>query len=831
MELDFKITATQDEGAWLEDYILDVIANASPPLPAHDYQLGSTEVHWHEVAPFVAHVAAKGQSPMDELFAVHMLSIELANLGYRRAHMEMTYDHDDMQKTATWDDVYKKAARLVTSGNVTLHTNGPTSISATVQGDHGTYPVEIKRDDPNSSAITSSHCDCDWGNFQNQPRTRQWKQYQDRPCWIEGSLVNMADGRLVPIEEVQPGDQVLSAYGPTEVSHTWKNPYDGEMFEFKWMGSNFGTTVTADHKMIVHATARDIWNSTKDSGDRSRKTAKALIEGEWQKRLASDVRPNDWIKLAYPTEVKSLCIDTLTLFPQFIRRGNRVVQRNHMNDAPLIFESSYALLDIIGYYLAEGSIENAGKVVSWTFAKHEEEYVQRLADSLAILNLGELKRYPDRNRIAVKVSNIVLAALLEYLCGDGAHHKHLAAELMLMPTDQQKYLLERYAEGDGTGNDFTKTFVVNTASEMLAKQLVSLGARIYDAIPAVTWMRNHGGPTNREADGLMIGRVKFNQQFNNGVRRLADGYYATRVTSIAVSDLEGYVYNLTVPPHHTVAVDGVCSYQCAHILATYWKALATPMDQGAMGEAGQYADPFGTQNAQPNQQMSLPGMEPQQAPQGPQPTPDIPADQFGKSQQTLMNGPAVPWEQMQRGNQMQTLLRRQREIKQQQQQAAPPPTPESALPQFPMDPSLQPQHNPISTPGGKPQTPLNPVQYPEGPGGTFSSWRPATVINVLAAQQYQNGDIVELQQPDWGTQVGRSEDHGAGQPFQIPAGQSGEVLGTHPSTGMVNVLYMGEPWDNNGPMEPYGATAWHFPNYLKPRPDLKQPGPAIRRYK
>jgi hypothetical protein len=183
MRLDFEITATQDEGAFFDDYVRDIVAHAPPSLPAHDFKVGPTEVHWHEVAPFVAHVAALGPSDMDELFAVHMLSIELGNLGYRRAHMEMTYDHSEgLEKTATWDDVYNKAARLVRSGNVTLHTNGQNSISASVQGDHGTYPVEIKRDDPNSSAITSSHCECDWGNFQNMPRTRQWKQFQDRPC-------------------------------------------------------------------------------------------------------------------------------------------------------------------------------------------------------------------------------------------------------------------------------------------------------------------------------------------------------------------------------------------------------------------------------------------------------------------------------------------------------------------------------------------------------------------------------------------------------------------------------------------------------------------------
>jgi hypothetical protein len=94
---------------------------------------------------------------------------------------------------------------------------------------------------------------------------------------------------------------------------------------------------------------------------------------------------------------------------------------------------------------------------------------------------------------------------------------------------------------------------------------------------------------------------------------------------------------------------------------------------------------------------------------------------------------------------------------------------------------------------------------------------------------YKNGDIVQLRYPDTGTLVGRSEEHGAGQDFDLSPGMLGEVLGTHPSTGMHNVLWMGKPFDNNKEFEPYGAVGWHFPTYLIPRPDVKKPGPAIRR--
>jgi hypothetical protein len=132
-------------------------------------------------------------------------------------------------------------------------------------------------------------------------------------------------------------------------------------------------------------------------------------------------------------------------------------------------------------------------------------------------------------------------------------------------------------------------------------------------------------------------------------------------------------------------------------------------------------------------------------------------------------------------------------------------------------------------PGGKEQSPLNPTQYPQGPGGTFSSYQPVRMRH-MASQTYRNGDRVQLQNDDWGTLVGRSEEAGAGQQAKVPKGQVGEVLGTHPSTGMVNVLYMNTPQVNrNGPMEPYGVAAWHFPSDLQLKNEIRAPGYNVPR--
>lgn len=228
---------------------------------------------------------------------------------------------------------------------------------------------------------------------------------------------------------------------------------------------------------------------------------------------------------------------------------------------------------------------------------------------------------------------------------------------------------------------------------------------------------------------------------------------------------------------------------CAHVLATWWKSSATPLDEefnpdGEQGQQSLFALPTGqgqpkvspfaapTPGAQ-GEQLPIPGMFPGEA-QGTAPGPSV-------------GMPADP----------------------------------GVIPPYPLDPSQMPQVAPVSVPGLKQPSPTNPVQYP---GGTFSSWRSGTIDPMLV-----NGQMVSTKQDDWGSFVGVSDAHGAGQPAKIKKGDVGEVLGTDPTTGMINVLFEGRGTAQMGNLEPHGITGWFFPSEIEHRPDVKAPGPAVRR--
>lgn len=259
---------------------------------------------------------------------------------------------------------------------------------------------------------------------------------------------------------------------------------------------------------------------------------------------------------------------------------------------------------------------------------------------------------------------------------------------------------------------------------------------------------------------------------------------------------------------------------CAHVLATYWKALGTPVDEESS-----------PRNNMPGGQMGLPGLEPGELQQvGPghfmAPGAGGPPSRSGPPLQPLGMPPrgnptSLP-------NNMQLAIPGLSPVPgpppmpggpQMPMPGAtpPPPEPPSRIPPFPMDQiqeqldAIQPAPPPtVSVPGAKPPTPANPVQYP---GGTFSSWK-------FADEQLQPGMAAQMTKPEMGTAVGKSTEHGAGGWREIPAGAIVEVVHQDPTTQLVEVRW---PLHAAGPMEPFHVECAVDPSFLKARPDMANP--------
>lgn len=234
---------------------------------------------------------------------------------------------------------------------------------------------------------------------------------------------------------------------------------------------------------------------------------------------------------------------------------------------------------------------------------------------------------------------------------------------------------------------------------------------------------------------------------------------------------------------------------CSHVLATYWKSLATPLDEDIHPSQGEQQSLF-------SMPPSAPGGGAGGAPGGP------PAPPQGVQMQMPMGMPGQDPNAAQMG--------------------AMPQGPE-ILPPYPYEPQAEPMPTPVSVPGLKPPSPYNPLQYP---GGTFSSvgdrWEFVAADYPEQPQGFQNGNMVMTKDSDWGTLIGRSDEHGSGQQVMIPRGSVGEILGQDAS-GLVNVLFENKMTETMGELEPNGVVAWFWPSQLQERSDIRRPGPAVKR--
>jgi hypothetical protein len=227
---------------------------------------------------------------------------------------------------------------------------------------------------------------------------------------------------------------------------------------------------------------------------------------------------------------------------------------------------------------------------------------------------------------------------------------------------------------------------------------------------------------------------------------------------------------------------------CAHVMALYWKSLATPLDdhdpsQHGPLDPGQKGGPPAPPEGSPSPEgpPAAPGAMPEvpeapgvpaggASPSGPPGAPPVPGPMAPPAAPGAL--PPSPMEQLQ---QMQ------------------PPIPGATPGGMPANPSV------ISIPGAKLPSPFNPIQYP---GGTYSK----------TAAQFENAQVVRLKEDGYGMAVGKSEAHGAGQYQTVPAGSVGEVLAQDPTTGWVECIF---PLDDSGPMEPYHVQLFCEPSDIE----------------
>ena len=110
----------------------------------------------------------------------------------------------------------------------------------------------------------------------------------------------------------------------------------------------------------------------------------------------------------------------------------------------------------------------------------------------------------------------------------------------------------------------------------------------------------------------------------------------------------------------------------------------------------------------------------------------------------------------------------------------------------------------------------------------FSAWGPYNE----QPEGFVNGNIVQILGTDMGVAEGRDPTNPlTGQYMDIRSNTRGigEVMGIDNLPGIGQVVEVIFPLDKTGELEPYHIRAWLNPNQLKLRPDIRRPGPMLKR--
>jgi Fe-S cluster assembly protein SufB len=345
-------------------------------------------------------------------------------------------------------------------------------------------------------------------------------------CLPEGELVSLGD-EMVPIDTVQPGTLAMNSDGYlAPVISTRRRSYQGEMLKIVPLSVGNAFELTPEHPVWTlprSAIARPRTNRPKTRWD--------IVEARVARTEPA------WVPAG------ELEAGDLVCFPIAVRT----------QDHP---ELSDDLLRFLGYYLAEGSAFRNGvsnvPTVALSFHADEADLIadaQGLMTRLAGRPAG-VQRVAIKHEARVFVYSEPLMSLAQRFCGTGSATKRLAGDLMELPPERQRLLLDTYLAGDGSRHlrDNGRTLVrASTVSRVLAFQLQEIIARL--GIYAGIQIR--GAFTEAMPDGRVIShREQYSLHFEEGAttRRVIHdrvrNCFWVPIRRIDRRPHDGWVYNL-----------------------------------------------------------------------------------------------------------------------------------------------------------------------------------------------------------------------------------------------------------------------------------------------
>jgi intein/homing endonuclease len=424
-------------------------------------------------------------------------------------------------------------------------------------------------------------------------------------CFLPGTMVSMADGRRIPIEEIQPGDMVLTHKGrarPVANVQIRRRPWS--MRRIQAVGVPEEIVTTSTHPFFVYRAPETCacgcdeplpklaGKQTLRSMTRRFKTGhdKRIFNPQAKYATEEEAERKARLKSIQKMDLEEVEAGELKPF-DFL-----VFPRSRFDDSvdPGV---SIERAKLLGYFLAEGSfLKYKGERTEVEFSFSYDERETYAAEVMRLL----AKEFPEaeaprlyategegRHEAIVRLHNREAASWFYEHGGEYSHLKTLKAEVLRWPEEHQKALIAGWVNGDGWLSGEGHTGGITTSYDLTC-QLHLIAARVgafctvFSSAETAEGLQIVNGETIpvRQGDGklphytLSFGqtqaqvfrnysdKVISDPHFQSQGLRVNDDYVMFPITSIESEPYNGFVYDLEVEEDHSYVVEGVAVHNC-----------------------------------------------------------------------------------------------------------------------------------------------------------------------------------------------------------------------------------------------------------------------------
>lgn len=375
-------------------------------------------------------------------------------------------------------------------------------------------------------------------------------QAEDR-CIAEGQLVMTKDRGFVPVETVQAGEFVLSHLGNWRSVTGTSSRLAPCITTISYKRFGFGLELTPEHKVLA---------------------CRGWKKPEWIQ--ARDIGPGDFMVMPRPRQVvnvSDVVIPESMRVPRTFVNNWGVRQRNgRLKDISPVISLTDEALWVMGYFAADGfaSVDHKkGAFVSFSGNIDSKASTLRRVTGYFKRSFGlEAKRVSRRSRgpldrgDEIRVYCEDLARWFRASFGTHADNKRFPTELMSLPEDRSRHILDGYIAGDGhvrrRWSMGSEQFAWATTSSRLATQVCQLALKCGQA-PCLRFQAMvgqwHGEWTERGAPDW------------KDLARFDHEFVYQPVTSSRTEWVRRRVFDLTVEHDHSFVVGQAAVHNCVRL--------------------------------------------------------------------------------------------------------------------------------------------------------------------------------------------------------------------------------------------------------------------------